>query len=282
MIEKNNTGKGAGKILYLSDLDGTLLRPEGTLSPYTAEVINRWIKGGGLFSYATARPSFTAAKVMMEINIQLPVIVYNGALIKNSATNEVLYSTCFTPKEVKDIREFLTSQGIYPIAYSFIDGRECSSHVTKYDTEGVKFQLRRCEGDASFRHLEEEAELYKGEMFYFVCNAEETVLAHAYEILMQDKRLNLDYYRGSYSGMQWLEIMPSNASKAKSMQVLKAMLSCDRVTAFGDGPNDVSLFEAADECYAVENAKPELKALATAVIRSNREDGVARWVEENA
>ena len=41
------------------------------------------------------------------------------------------------------------------------------------------------------------------------------------------------------------------------------------------------MFEAADECYAMANADPQLKARATAVIGSNDDDGVARWLLEN-
>ena len=38
------------------------------------------------------------------------------------------------------------------------------------------------------------------------------------------------------------------------------------------------MFEISDECYAVENAVDELKAVATGVIESNEEDGVAKWL----
>ena len=50
---------------------------------------------------------------------------------------------------------------------------------------------------------------------------------------------------------------------------------------FGDGENDVDMFKEADECYAVENAVEELKAIATGVIGSNDADGVAKWLREN-
>ena len=53
------------------------------------------------------------------------------------------------------------------------------------------------------------------------------------------------------------------------------------VYAFGDGKNDIDMFEIADESYAVENANADLKKIATAVIPSNDEDGVARWLSEN-
>ena len=49
---------------------------------------------------------------------------------------------------------------------------------------------------------------------------------------------------------------------------------------FGDGKNDVDMFEIADECYAVSNAHEALKEKATGIIGSNNEDGVAKWLEE--
>ena len=51
-----------------------------------------------------------------------------------------------------------------------------------------------------------------------------------------------------------------------------------RLIGFGDSWNDVPLFQACDEGYAVANASDELKQLATAVILSNAEDGVAAHI----
>ena len=64
-------------------------------------------------------------------------------------------------------------------------------------------------------------------------------------------------------------------SKAAAALALKARLGAERLVCFGDAENDIPLFEAADECYAVENAVPALKERATGVIGSNREDSVA-------
>ena len=59
---------------------------------------------------------------------------------------------------------------------------------------------------------------------------------------------------------------------------LKEMLGCEKLVAFGDSENDMDLFAAADECYAVANAVPELKERATAVIGANNEDAVAKFL----
>ena len=62
---------------------------------------------------------------------------------------------------------------------------------------------------------------------------------------------------------------------------LKEMLGCNKLVCFGDAVNDLPMFELADERYAVANAAPELKAIATDVIDGNDEDAVAGWLEKN-
>ena len=57
------------------------------------------------------------------------------------------------------------------------------------------------------------------------------------------------------------------------------MLKCEKLIVFGDGKNDIDMFELADESYAVQNADEDLKKYATAIISSNDEDGVAKWLD---
>lgn len=76
--------------------------------------------------------------------------------------------------------------------------------------------------------------------------------------------------------------MPAEATKARAILRLKELLGCGHVVSFGDAVNDISLFEASDECYAVGNAVDELKKIASGIILSNEEDGVTRWLIEHA
>ena len=75
--------------------------------------------------------------------------------------------------------------------------------------------------------------------------------------------------------------MPEAATKSNAVIQLKELLGCDKLIVFGDGKNDLDMFEIADECYAVSNAVEALKERATAVIGSNDEDGVAKWLVQN-
>ena len=65
-----------------------------------------------------------------------------------------------------------------------------------------------------------------------------------------------------------------------AVQFLRTYGSYDYITGFGDSWNDISLFQACDESYAVANASSKLKAIATATIKSNIEDGVADFLSK--
>ena len=74
--------------------------------------------------------------------------------------------------------------------------------------------------------------------------------------------------------------MPQNTSKAHAIEQLKKIYHYDHLVVFGDGENDIDMFQLADESYAVDNAHEKLKAIATQVIQSNNEDGVAHFLKQ--
>ena len=122
--------------------------------------------------------------------------------------------------------------------------------------------------------------MFAGEIFYLTCiDAAEKLKPF---LARYENLCHCVFQRDIYSGEQWLEIMPQNASKARAVQQLRLLLGCDKLVVFGDGINDLDMFEIADEAYAVENAVPELKAAATGIIGSNNDDGVARWLVKHA
>ncbi|WP_406032212.1 HAD family hydrolase [Nocardioides sp. NBC_00163] len=74
----------------------------------------------------------------------------------------------------------------------------------------------------------------------------------------------------------YLELSAARATKAHAVAWLRDYLDVDQVIAYGDNLNDLPMFGAADEAYAVANAAPEVLAAATGVIGANTEDGVLR------
>lgn len=266
------------KTLYVSDLDGTLLGSGERTSEYTNRVINDLTKQGMIFSYATARSLVTAKKATEGLSAQIPLIVYNGAFIIDNATEEILAAEYFD-NGIGNLLDELFNRGIYPIVYAYIEKTERFSFIPERCTRGMSSFLDSRRGDVRTNIVSAPKELKKGDIFYLTCIDEPEKLKPLYERYRDT--YHCVYQKDIYTREQWLEIMPKAASKANAVTRLKELSGCDRVIAFGDGKNDIDMFEAADECYAVKNAHEELKRKATAVIGSNDEDGVARWLAKN-
>jgi len=213
--------------------------------------------------------------------MEFPVISYNGAFIVGSKSGKIFLSNYFAREKAEDVRLVLAEHDIAPIVYAYIDGVERFSYVKSNVSNWMRFFLDSRSGDVRLREVNGTDDLYQGDIFYFSCIDNEEKLSPIYEIFKSDKRVQCIYQKDIYSGAQWCEILPEKATKANAALQLKEILGCDRMVAFGDGRNDLSLFSVADEGYAMVNAVPELKEIATAVIAANDQDGVARWIEEN-
>ena len=265
--------------LYVTDLDGTLLRGDQRTSAYTNRAVRALIERGMRFSYATARSWNTARKATEGLEAAFPLILYNGAFIRDNATGAVLQASFFAPEEADRLAETLLGRGVQPIVYAWIDGAERFSYLREGVNRPTREFIATRKGDPRDRPVDAAARLFDGDRFYFSCIGEEEKLAPLYDRYRD--AYHCVYQRDLYSGETWLEIMPAAATKARAARRLADMLGCDRLVAFGDGANDVDLFAAADESWAVANAAPECKAAATGVIGSNEEDAVARWLEEH-
>ena len=267
------------KTLYVTDLDGTLLNKQDRIHPESIRIINHLIEQGMAFTYATARSLSSASIVTQGLSTNIPVIVYNGAFMINPATREILSRESFCPEEMRRVTDILSRLDISPLVYSFVEGAEKVSWIISRENEGIRRYLDNRKGDRRLRPVTSTEELYQGDMFYFTCIGEQQDMKPVYDIFSKDARFRCTLQQELYRPEYWCEIMPAKATKAEAIRKLKEIWGCGRVVSFGDAINDIPMFEISDECYAVENAVEELKAIADSVIESNEENGVAKWLE---
>lgn len=267
------------RILYVSDLDGTLLRSNEKTSEYTNQTINGLVENGMFFSYATARSFQSSHKVTKGLDVNLPLIIYNGAMVIDNKDGAFLIKNFFD-SGIKNVIDDLIKNDIYPIVYSFIKGEEKFSYIPEKCTTGMQLFVDSRKNDKRDHPVLCKNDLVKGDVFYITCIDTKEKLELLY------KKYNDVYHcvfqEDIYTKHQWLEIMPKAASKANAIRQLKVHLGCEKVIVFGDGKNDIDMFVMADEAYAVSNAVDELKQVATAVIDSNDNDAVAKWLSKFA
>ena len=269
------------KTLYVSDLDGTLLNSNSRLSEYTVKTLNELINNGMCFSYATARSITSAAIVTQGLITNMPVITFNGIFIVNPNTGEKLSSHYFTGNQNNIIMDAIEKFSMFPLVYSYINGEEKVSWITGKENVGIRNYLDSRKGDKRLRPVSTREELYRGEPFTFICIGLRKELIDVYHYFNSLNEFSCYFQPELYREEYWLEIMPKNATKGNAIVELRDMLKCERIISFGDAINDISMFQASDECYAVENAVQELKEIATRLIGSNDSNGVAEWLKMN-
>ena len=82
------------------------------------------------------------------------------------------------------------------------------------------------------------------------------------------------------NNFSWMDVHHCDANKGSAVTSLKKRLGASNIICFGDSDNDLSMFAFADESYAPENAKAEIKKSASAVIGHNHGDGIAHFLRE--
>lgn len=264
--------------LYMTDLDGTLLDDSGKLKPRAADMLNSFIESGTLFSYCTARGIATAGEITKRLKLRTPVSVMNGVFIYDPLTGEFPVKNIFTAKQAELLKKAITDNGETPMVFSLIDGRERVSFIE--GSPNLKNFLARRKGDKRRRPLKNYDRLFDGEVFYtaFINPKNKPELD---KVFCAENGFMSAFYTDTYdTNDRWYEIFPSTAGKANSVHKIKELTGADELVVFGDNANDIPMFRAADRKYAVENAIPELKALADGVISSNEQYGVPEFIEK--
>lgn len=268
---------------FLTDLDGTLLRSDTTLSDFTVDVLNQTLAEGHVCSFATAR-SFISAKPLVEsIGWSYPVIVYNGALIVDPQSERILHAKFLSSDVTTQILEFGRRTGLMPLVF----GMEPSAAQRVWHEELISGGLRRFvesrPGDPRFR-TREPLSLRRGDqviMLTYIASKAELQPFKDHLIDMLNDQIHVHFTRDTYLRDDYfLEISHPHANKEEAMKAWASLVGCSPsdVTVFGDNLNDIGLFRGAGKKLAVANAHQELQVVASEMIETNDQDGVAKYI----
>ena len=270
------------RVLYISDLDGTLMRNDETISAYTERILNELIEEGLAFTYATARSVESARTITGGLRLKLPVVTRNGTVLADNSTGRHLEKALFTEEEVRLLKELLPELPEYGFVSCFIGDEMIKTYIPGKHTPGMEKYLRKNEQDTRLRPAADPGSMFIGQPGYVTLIDDREKIAPIYERVRNYPGWECLFQKDTYWDEYWLEICPQNCTKARAILKLKEAFGFEKLVVFGDSVNDLSMFRSADESYAVANAIDELKEAATAVIGSNEEDAVARFLESRA
>ena len=264
--------------LFVSDLDGTLMRNDETISDYTIETINELIRQGLAFTYATARSIESARSITERLQLTLPVVTRNGCVLADNSTGRHLEKAVFTGEEVSLLKELLPELPRCGFVSCFFDDEMIKTYMPGAHTAGLEKYLEKNRNDRRLRCVTDREALFCGTPGYVTLIDDREKMMPIYEKMRRYSCWESLFQKDTYWDEYWLEICPQNRTKAKTILKLKEEYGFQRLVVFGDSVNDISMFRIADEAYAVSNALEEVKAAATGVIGSNEEDAVAAFL----
>jgi 5-amino-6-(5-phospho-D-ribitylamino)uracil phosphatase len=273
--------------LYVSDLDGTLLGSSGTVSSRTAEVLRELVEDAGLrFTVATARSFGTARRAVAPVPLRLPLAVYNGAFVVEPEGGGPTWHATFDAATAAALLATCDEHGMPPVAFWLRDGADRLSWRPGAETAPVAKFIRDRAGDPRLLPVEDWPAVEPSAVFFVSVVGDPSGLERLAGAIRGSAwgatcslalQLSTRDRRGSV-----LDITAATATKGLAVRRIAAAAGFSRIVAFGDGPNDLSLFEEADEAYAVGEPSGELRAAATAVLGDNDDDVVAEWLAANA
>jgi hydroxymethylpyrimidine pyrophosphatase-like HAD family hydrolase len=238
------------------------------------------IEKGLYFSVATARTAATVLQILKDVQINIPISLMNGVSMYDVQNRCYIKTEYIEKSSVGSMVEILKNRGITGFLYE-IDNGALSTYYEDLNSEHRKnfVEERVNKYNKKFTKVDSFSDCADKKIVYLsICDKRE-LLEPVFDELKLNPNLHIEFYRDIYMEDHWyFEACSSRASKYNAVMYLRSAMGFDKVTAFGDNLNDLSLFRASDECYAVNNAKEEVKANATAVIAGNREDGVAKFL----
>ena len=270
------------KTIYISDLDGTLLEPDATLSAETAERLNALIRQGAAVTAATARTWATVRYILKDVQLQQPVILMNGVCLYDPVEQRYLKVTPIPQAAMQRMLDAMEAEDAHGFLYRIRDD-QLTTYYDKITNQPMDhFKVER---ETLFQklflacdRLREEA---SDDTVYLSLIDLPEHLSPVYERIKGDPDLHIEYYKDIYDEGYWyLEVSSGEASKAVAVRWLKEFGGYDELVVFGDNLNDLSMFAAADRAYAVANAVPAVKEKADQVIGANTACGVPAFIEQ--
>jgi len=272
--------------LYISDLDGTLLGADGSLSDESKNILLRLLSNGMEFTVASARSVSSIQNVLAGIDLTLPVIEFNGAMVSDFHTGEHLFINSINSSVVEDVLSLVEDSGNSAFVSAFT-GSEDRLYYSSVTGEGMQWYLNnpRFNRDRRLRQLSGIRESLDNQVICVnVTGRIENVEGLEAELRKQfSDSLVIHCLQDHYSpGFYWLTAHSIKASKANAIQFLQNFTgTTDReLVVFGDNSNDIGMFKLADRAVAVSNATSELKAFADEIIGRSDMDSVALYMKE--
>lgn len=247
------------------DLDGTLLTDEGIITPGTVETIQEVMASGVMVTLATGRMFPSAKRFADQLQLDVPIITYQGAIIKDAAEKKVWFEQLLSP----DISERLIQ-----IA------KEENVHIQVY-LDDMLYVTKNNEEIKAYAHGADVSYAVVDELSSKAERGLAKVLFIGDSIYLDRLQIDLKSVFGenvhiAKSKPNYLEITHPHANKGSAILRLAEQFGIQQseIIGIGDNYNDYELLTTAGLGIAMGNSVEALKSVADYITLTNNEEGV--------
>ena len=256
--------------LFITDMDGTLLHDDKSLPNETFKTIDACHQQNKQFCVASGRSYFDLIQQFASVKDEITLICNNGADIYNN--DHLIYSSLLPKTDILKIKTLLNDiQDCIPIYVARNHAYIEKSKV--YNQETMNTVILYYHG---FQLIDDIAAIDDEFVKITICHNQSTekfVYPHLLSLIFK--------YKVVISGQKWLDISNLDVNKGKAVENVRKMLGIknSETVIYGDFLNDYEMFKVSQNAYAVSNAHPEIKAIASKIIASNQEDAVIKSIQ---
>ena len=257
--------------LVAVDMDDTLL--DGTLrvSPRTCEAIGKAQEQGVVVTIATGRMFISALPFAEQLNIQAPLITYNGGMVRYPISKEMVFHKTIEEDVAGKVVALFHQQGWYLQSYM----------------NDELYVVERCEKARTYEKLANVEAVAVGDEFYSMKHKPTKMLtiAEPYEIQEIQRIINREFSGDIFTATSkphYLELTHPSVNKGSALAALARTLAISReeIMAIGDSDNDYPMIEYAGFGVAMGNASDRVRGIAQAVTAHHNAHGVAEAIEK--
>lgn len=257
--------------LIATDMDDTLLNSQVEVSPRNRAAIKAAQEQGIIVMLATGRMYISAQAFAKRLGLDVPLVTYNGGLVKGSISEKVYFEKKLQLTTAVDVLSYARQQGYY--LQEYVDDK---LYIYEHNAFSAKY--------AAIAKIEATA---IGEALYHPTQAPNKLLimttAEEFQAAWQDL---VEHFAGrvdlTSSKDNFLEVMEPGVNKWAAVKAVGELYNIkpEEIMCCGDSNNDILMVQNAGIGVAVANAKPQVKEVAKIITADNNADGVALAIEQ--
>lgn len=270
-------------MIFISDMDGTLLDDDSFISDYSFKKLEKLIEDGANFTISTGRDFMFLKRGIKDLKLNLPVIECNGSYITDYNTGKKLVINNMINDNIKEIYEIIEQSSLPVVSRVYTQETDKVYFSEKNMTEfTLGYYKYRSNHDPNTEIVSDIYEKTKDEKIMAIISVgrKDDMISLAQKLEVFSDKYEIFYTGGHVNDNYSVNISSKKANKGEAVKELMKLIDKDYKTiCFGDNRNDIKMLQMADVSVCPKNAEEEVRKICDIIIDENSKDSVVKYME---